>query len=124
MPLYKHLVWSLLNVDKVNRFSQILCNSVSDLQLADITPLYTLSLLSEVRRTITLIGKNTFEDAHEFIQAVMNNLSCDNLNLLIVTHTSCLSCQHYTMEDDEQFGISLVLRKNLEESLSSFLKNN
>ena len=115
-------VWNFLEINETDPFSGALCRTMSDLSVETTSPLYPLSLLTEVRRNFRNFARNTFEDAHEFLQVVLNKVKCDKFNLLMVTHTVCQNCQYFTLEDVEILGIHLTLWNLLSDSLSAFFQ--
>ena len=116
-------LWCRLAVQNKNQFYECLDSTLIDLGSSRLVPLYPISFLNQVKRDIKSFARNTFEDAHEFITKVCNIIKCENLNLLLVSYTSCISCRYFKLDDVEVFGLSLAINSNILQSLASYFSN-
>jgi ubiquitin carboxyl-terminal hydrolase 22/27/51 len=114
-------VWPSLLVDSGSPIYDVINTTVADLKSKSSTALYPIALLHEIRRSIKSFSPNSFEDAHEFIVKVLELVNSDRLNLLFVKYSRCLECQHFSLSDDEVFGLSLEVLPELTDSLNKVL---
>ena len=112
-------VWGDLKFDASITISSILSRTIEDLGSTISKAMYPLALVAEAKRSVMDRSTKSFEDAHEFLLKLCSASKCQSFNLLLVNHSECLNCKHFTLLDDDVFGLSCELMDSLEKSLTS-----
>ena len=101
--------------------STILEHTISELASNTKTPLYPISLISEVRKMSRAFIQNSFHDAHEFLLLILSN--CRIFSLTVIAQVACSNCPFSSQNDEQLFGLQLVVKQNLSQSLSSYFQD-
>ena len=69
--------------------------------------LYLVELVSAVRKSMRQFSPKTFADAHEFLQELLNAVSCNSCNIPLKISTHCSKCRVSRIEDEILFGVQV-----------------
>ena len=109
----------IITFESTETFSSCLKQTLVDLKSLFPNALYPIPFVSEVRKAFRRFT-NSFEDAHEFLQAICRIGVCKNFNFVIQNKISCQGCQHVSLSCEDTFGFMLDVKPTIEVGFQAF----
>ena len=109
----------IITFESTGTFSSCLNQTLVDLRSLLPNALYPIPFVSEVRKAFSRFT-NSFEDAHEFLQAICRIGECKNFNFVIQNKISCQGCPHVSLSCEDTFGFMLDVKPTIEVGFKAF----